>query len=86
MMKKQYSDAYREIDEAIAKEPDAEDAYWTVVTVSTYDKNYTKTVAWLQKIESQFGYDFAEENFADQDAYKDFILSQEFTKWMKSKN
>lgn len=70
---------------AIEFEPDYEDAYWTGVTLSLNQKNYEAAITWLKAYEQQFDYDFATENFQDQDLYKGFIKSRAFKRWMKAK-
>lgn len=86
MSAKNYAKAYSNLEEALIKEPGYEDAYWTVTTVSLNEGNYQKTLDWLGKLEARFGYEFAEENFAEQEIYQDFVASAEFKTWIASKS
>lgn len=86
MSAKDYAKAYADIDAAVTKEPNLEDIYWTAVTISLNEGKYQKTLDWLGKLETQFSYEFAEENFAGQELYQGFVASNEFKKWMASKN
>jgi hypothetical protein len=86
MSAKDYTKAYADINAAAAKEPNLEDIYWTAVTLSLTEGKYQKTLDWLGKLESQFGYEFAEENFAGQEMYQGFAASNEFKQWIASKN
>ncbi len=86
MSARDYAKAYADIDAAVTKEPNLEDIYWTAVTMSLNEGNYQKTLDWLGKLETQFSYEFVEENFAGQELYQGFVASNEFKKWMASKN
>lgn len=86
MSAKDYPKAYADIEMAAAKEPNLEDIYWTAVTLTLNEGKYQKTLEWLGKLETQFNYEFAEENFAGQEIYQGFVASNEFTQWMASKN
>ena len=85
MLKKDYATAYQDIALALKNEPDYEDAYWTATTITLNEQKFDKTLIWLKQLEERFGYNFAAENFAGQETYKDFILSDEYKNWIKSK-
>lgn len=86
MSAKDYTKAYADIDAAAIKEPNLEDIYWTAVTLTLNEGKYQKTLDWLGKLETQFNYEFAEENFAGQEIYQGFAASDEFKQWIASKN
>lgn len=77
--------ALQTVQTAIEFEPDYEDAYWTGVTLSLNQKNYEVAITWLKAYEQQFDYNFAAENFQDQELYAGFIKSRAFKRWIKAK-
>ncbi len=80
-----YKKAQQTIQTAVSYEPDYEDAYWSGVTLSIEQKDYEVAITWLKAYEQQFDYEFAAENFQDQELYKGFIKSKAFKRWMKAK-
>jgi tetratricopeptide (TPR) repeat protein len=85
LLKKDYKNAQATLKAAVDYEPDFEDAYWNGVTAALGNKEYETAADWLRKYESQFSFEFSEDNFQEQEVYKDFIKSKVFKKWMKSK-
>lgn len=84
-MMKEYTKAYASVQLALDVEPEFEDAYWSGVTISLDEKDYKGAIKWLKMYENEFDYSFDQENFENQDLYKDLIASAEFDSWMQSK-
>lgn len=85
MIKKDYAAVYQEIDRALKKEPDYEDAYWVAVVASMNEHAFDKTVSWFTRLESQFGHSYSDENFVGDEIYKGFVSSKPYNTWIKSK-
>jgi tetratricopeptide (TPR) repeat protein len=84
-MMKEYTKAYAAVQLALDFEPEYEDAYWSGVTISLDEKNHKGAISWLKMYESQFDYSFDQDDFENQDLYKDLIASAEFNSWMQSR-
>jgi tetratricopeptide (TPR) repeat protein len=84
-MMKEYTKANAAAQLALDFEPEYEDAYWSGVTISLDEKNHKGAISWLKMYESQFDYSFDQDDFENQDLYKDLIASAEFNSWMQSR-
>ena len=79
---KQFDLAHEAALKSIQIEKDFEDGYWTLVSLAISQKNYASAVKYLKSLESQFGYQFEQGDFQEDEFYKNFVLSQEFAKWL----
>lgn len=64
-------------------EPDFEDAYWNLVSLDINQENYAAVVDHLDVIASQFGYEFTQEDFVDNEFYDGFVQSSDYADWMQ---
>ncbi len=69
---------------AVDYEPDNEDAQWSLLTALAQSDRYEESVGVLEVLESEFGYQFAREDFAAEPVYTDLVHSAEFDQWMAS--
>lgn len=62
-------------------EPEFERCYWTLVSIATETKQYSKTVDYLNMLSDRFGHKFEKATFEAQPYYLEFANSQEFERW-----
>jgi len=69
---------------AIDIESDFEDAYWVLVNTTNAAKSYDETVAVLDMLQQNFGYQFTVEDFTVEPVYTELVASKAFNDWIKN--
>jgi tetratricopeptide (TPR) repeat protein len=71
--------------EAIRLEPDYTAAYFTLAQELVRRGKFAQAIDAYKTLQSEFGYEFSRDNFAEDDQYRKFIASTQFRKWMVKK-
>lgn len=71
------------LEEAVTADDTLIDGWWSLVTVSLREKNFTETVKHLERLASDFNVDVGD--VTKNAEYADFVKSPEFAKWKKPK-
>lgn len=81
LTEKNYPESIRYAQTAIKEDPTFEDAYWTLLAVSVYAKQYEIAINTLSLLEHHFGYRFEPDEIARINGYEEFARSSIFTDW-----
>jgi hypothetical protein len=75
----QYDLARHDARRAIAVDPDLQDAYWALLTVSLQDHHYADTVTLLDQLEGRFHIPFGD--MTQLPVFSEFVRSPEYLAW-----
>lgn len=79
-----YTKSMKQAEKAIIQDEEYEDAYWTLLNAGILAEKYDIAVSTLKKLEEIFGYEFAPENFEEEESYAEFVNSDAFVKWKET--
>ncbi|MGX5175226.1 tetratricopeptide repeat protein [Aliikangiella sp. IMCC44653] len=82
LLQKKYEPAIAYASKSIKLEPDFEEGYWTLINIYTEQGNFAAAIKFLKQLETDFGYEFSVENFADDEFYKELSQSKAFADWL----
>lgn len=68
---------------AIKDDPDLQDAYWQLTTISLDQRNFATTAEMLTQIADRFGVEF--QDLRDVPEYNEFVQSPEYRAWRRSR-
>lgn len=81
LAEKNYSESIRYAQNAIQNDAAFEDAYWTLLAVSVFSKQYEIAINTLSQLERHFGYAFEPDEIARLNGYEEFASSSVFADW-----
>jgi tetratricopeptide (TPR) repeat protein len=76
---KQYDEAIKAADKAIAEEPDLIDPYWARVTISLEQRQFAETLKWLKTIDEKFN--AVTDDILSTPIYNEFRQSPQYGEW-----
>ena len=79
--KKDYANQERHAKRSIELEPDASDAYFTLLAGYLEIKEFQKVVSVFDQIMDRFEISFSRADFEDDEVYKDFVKSNAYKNW-----
>lgn len=82
---KNYSQAARHAQHAIAIEPEYEGSYWSLINALVQDKKYAGAITVAKDLEDGFGYDMGPESLGASAVFEPFIQSAEYRRWRSAK-
>jgi len=82
---KNYTESIEHAKHAIKSDPEYVDAYFTLLDSSVYAANYKDAVKTIDKLETDFGFEFDPEKLTTLEGYEGFAASKEFKKWRDAK-
>jgi tetratricopeptide (TPR) repeat protein len=77
-----YADAIADAREGIRLEPDFVNSYFTLAQAHVALGQFGEAVEVYSKLEQNFGYQFARENFVADASFGKFVASPPFRKWL----
>jgi tetratricopeptide (TPR) repeat protein len=80
-----YQEAEKLASQAIALEPEYENAYWTLLNSQLPQKKFHEAVLTAKTLEEKFGYDMGPESLAKSETLSELTKSPEYRKWKNGK-